>query len=246
MNTDVFMIYPTDNEVNNRRGNYPFGEVGTATWTSLNGSKLGPCVYPGYAGTVFEPLDAFKGDFARTYFYMTTRYFGEDASWPGSPATDGAVLLPWAEAMLLEWCAADPVSLKEIERNEAIYAIQHNRNPFVDRPDFVFKVFQPELSAVPQPVKAGTLVLHQNVPNPFNPSTTIRYDLASAARVELQIFDLAGHSVRTLRAGDEAAGRHELTWQGRDDAGRPVATGVYFYQLRAGNEVETRRMVLTK
>lgn len=246
MNTDVFVIYPTDNEVNNRRGNYPFGEVGSATWTSLNGSKLGPCVYPGYAGTVFEPIDAYKGDFARTYFYMTTRYYGEDASWPGSPMADGAVLLPWAEALLLEWNAADPVSLKEIERNEAVYAIQHNRNPFIDRPDFVFKVFQPELSAVPQPIQADLVVLHQNVPNPFNPSTVISYDLAGPARVELQIYDLAGRLVHTLRAGDETAGRHELSWQGRDEAGRPVATGVYLYRLRAGNEVETRRMVLTK
>jgi hypothetical protein len=203
-------------------------------------------VYPGYAGTVFEPLDAFKGDFARTYFYMTTRYFGEDAAWPGSPMADGAVLLPWAEAMLLDWCAADPVSLKEVERNEAVYAIQHNRNPFVDRPDFVFKVFTPELSAVPLPIQTSTVVLHQNVPNPFNPSTVIRYELASPARVELQIYDLAGRLVRTLQAGDETAGRHELSWQGRDEAGRPVATGVYLYRLRAGNEVETRRMVLTK
>jgi len=246
MNTDVFMVVPTDNEVNNRRSNYPYGEVGAATWTSLNGSKLGPCVYPGYTGTVFEPIDAYKGDFARAYFYMSTRYFGEDGSWPGSPMTDGSQLLPWAEALLLEWNAADPVSTKEIDRNEAVYAIQGNRNPYIDRPDFVIKVFQPELSAAPLPELADAVVLHQNVPNPFNPSTVIRYDLASPSRVELQIYDLAGHLVQTLRSGDEPAGRHEVSWQGRDASGRSLATGVYFYRLRAGNEVETRRMVLTK
>ncbi len=240
------MVVPTDNEVNNRRSNYPYGEVGAATWTSLNGSKLGPCVYPGYTGTVFEPIDAYKGDFARAYFYMSTRYFGEDGSWPGSPMTDGSQLLPWAEALLLEWSAADPVSTKEIDRNEAVYAIQGNRNPYIDRPDFVVKVFQPELSAAPLPVLPDAVVLHQNVPNPFNPSTVIRYDLASPSRVELQIYDLAGHLVQTLRSGDEAAGRHEVSWQGRDASGRSLATGVYFYRLRAGNEVETRRMVLTK
>lgn len=246
MYTDLFIIYPTDNEVNNRRGNYPYGEVAAPTWTSLNGSRLGPCVYPGYTGTVFEPIDAYKGDFARAYFYMTTRYYGEDASWPGSPMADGAVLKPWAEAMLLEWSAADPVSQKEIDRNEAIYAIQGNRNPFIDRPDFVSKVFQPELSAVPQPVLASLVVLHQNVPNPFNPSTAIRYDLAAPARVQVQVYDLAGHLIDTLEAGDEPAGRHELNWQGRDDEGRTVAAGVYFYRLRAGDEVQTRRMVLAK
>jgi endonuclease I len=246
MYTDVFMVYPTDNEVNNRRGNYPFGEVDAPTWTSLNGCRLGPCAYPGYGGTVFEPIDEYKGDFARSYFYMTTRYLGEDAGWPGSDMTSGAVLLPWAEALLLEWNAADPVSAKELDRNEAIYAIQNNRNPYIDRPDFVAKVFQPELSPVLTPGFPDGIVLHQNVPNPFNPSTTISYELDTAARVDLQVFDLAGRLVRTLYAGDETAGPHEKAWQGRDQAGRTVAAGVYFYRLRAGREVETRRMVLAK
>lgn len=246
MNTDLFQVYPTDIYVNNRRGNYPYGEVGAATWTSLNGSKLGTCVYPGYSGTVFEPIDEYKGDVARNYFYMSTRYYGEDASWPGSPMVDGAVLLPWAEALLLEWNALDPVSQKEIDRNEAIYAIQHNRNPFIDRPDFVQKVFQPELSPVPQPVAVGQALLRQNVPNPFNPSTVIRYELAAPARVDLAVYDLAGRLVDTLSFGTEAAGAHEVTWQGRDEAGRAVAAGVYVYRLQAGGEVLTRRMVLAK
>ncbi len=246
MYTDLFQIYPTDNDVNNRRGNYPYGEVTSPTWTSLNGCRLGPCTYPGYTGVVFEPIDAYKGDFARTYFYMSTRYYTEDSSWPGSPMVNGSQLQPWAEAMLLEWNAQDPVSQKEVDRNEAIYAIQGNRNPYIDRPDFVQKVFQPELSAVPLPVTAGMAVLRQNVPNPFNPSTVIRYELNAAAAVELQVYDLAGRLVRTLSEGQETAGAHECLWQGRDDQGRAVAAGVYVYRLRAGDEVETRRMVLAK
>ncbi len=246
MYTDVFMVVPTDNEVNNKRGSYPFGEVNSPTWTSLNGCRLGPCAYPGYTGTVFEPIDEYKGDFARAYFYMTTRYYGEDAGWPGSAMTSGAVLRPWAEAMLLEWNAADPVSAKEIDRNEAIYAIQSNRNPFIDRPDFVGKVFQPELSPVPGTVGVAAVVLYQNVPNPFNPSTTISYELESAGQVDLQVFDLAGRLVRTLYSGSESSGPHEKVWMGRDQTGRIVATGVYFYRLRAGREVETRRMLLVK
>jgi endonuclease I len=246
MYTDLFQIYPTDNDVNNRRSNYPYGEVTSPTWTSLNGCRLGPCTYPGYTGVVFEPIDAYKGDFARGYFYMSTRYYTEDSSWPGSPMVNGSQLLPWAEAMLLEWNALDPVSQKEIDRNEAIYAIQGNRNPFIDRPDFVQKVFQPELSAVPLPAAAEMAVLRQNVPNPFNPSTVIRYELSAAAAVELQVYDLAGRLVRTLYAGQETAGAHECMWQGRDDRGHAVAAGVYVYRLRAGDEVETRRMVLAK
>ena len=246
MYTDVFMVYPTDNEVNNKRGSYPFGEVISPTWTSLNGCRLGPSSYPGYSGTVFEPIDEYKGDFARAYFYMTTRYYGEDAGWPGSPMTSGAVLLPWAEAMLLEWNAADPVSDKEIDRNQAIYFIQDNRNPFIDRPDFVAKVFQPELSPVPGTARVVGVILHQNVPNPFNPSTTISYELESTGQVDLQVFDLAGRLVRTLYSGNESAGPHQKVWMGRDQAGRTVATGVYFYRLRSGRDVETRRMLLAK
>jgi endonuclease I len=246
MYTDLFIIYPTDNDVNNRRGNYPYGEVASPTWTSLNGSRLGACSYPGYSGTVFEPIDDYKGDFARAYFYMTTRYFGEDASWPGSPAVSGAVLLPWTEALLLDWNASDPVSAKEIDRNEAVYAIQGNRNPFIDRPDFVAKVFQPELSPVLQPVRPAAVALFQNVPNPFNPATTISYELDRASGVQLQVFDLGGRLVQTLVQGTEQAGRHDQVWQGRDQADRPVAAGVYFYRLRADEKVQTRRMLLVK
>ncbi|MBU8870220.1 MAG: endonuclease [Gemmatimonadales bacterium] len=246
MYTDVFMVYPTDNEVNNKRGSYPFGEVAAPTWTSLNGSKLGSCSYPGYTGIVFEPIDEYKGDFARAYFYMTARYFQEDASWPGSGMTSGAVLLPWAEALLLEWHADDPVSTKEIDRNEAVYAIQYNRNPFIDRPDFVLQVFKPELSPVPNPEILAGMVLHQNVPNPFNPSTLISYELESQSHVDLKVFNVAGHLVKTIFQGSQEVGRHDKVWRGQDQAGRTVATGVYFYQLRAGNYVETRRMLLAK
>ena len=99
---------------------------------------------------------------------------------------------------------------------------------------------------MPQPALIAAVVLHQNVPNPFNPATTISYELDQAGPVDLQIFDLAGRLVRTLHSGNETAGRHEKIWLGRDRMGRSVATGVYFYRLRAGDEVESRRMLLAK
>ena len=141
MVTDLFHIYLTDGYVNSKRSNYPFGEVTAATWTSQNGSKLGPCAYPGYTGTVFEPLDEFKGDFARSYFYMATCYENVISGWPGSDMLDGSsgkVFTDWALNMLIDWHGADPVSQKEIDRNNIIYNdIQHNRNPFIDHPEFV-------------------------------------------------------------------------------------------------------------
>lgn len=136
MYSDLFHIYPTDSYVNTRRSNNPYGEVNSPTWTSQNGSKLGPCSYPGYTGTAFEPLDEFKGDLARTYFYVCTRYYGEDTGWITNSLMSGANLLPWALTMMKDWSLQDPVSAKEIARNNAIYAIQGNRNPFIDHPEY--------------------------------------------------------------------------------------------------------------
>jgi endonuclease I len=141
MYTDLFHLYPTDGWVNNQRGNLPFGTTSSATYTSSNGSKVGPCSYPGYSGAVFEPRNDYKGDFARTYFYMAVRYYGEDSSWPGSDMVDGAQPVAWALKMLMEWDIADPVSIKETDRNNAVYTIQGNRNPFIDNTTFVNKIW---------------------------------------------------------------------------------------------------------
>ena len=134
---DLHHIFPTDGYVNQQRGNNPFGEVQTASKTFQNGSKLGTCKSSlGYSGTVYEPIDAYKGDFARAYFYMSVRYYGEDSNWNSSDMTTKSELKPWALAMLLRWNEEDPVSAKEIARNEAVYGIQNNRNPFIDHPEY--------------------------------------------------------------------------------------------------------------
>lgn len=142
MVTDLFQVYPTDGFVNGKRSNYPLGETNSPNWTSTNGSKLGSCSHVGYSGTVFEPIDEYKGDLARTYFYMATRYYGEDSGWTGSDMVNGAQPKPWALNMLLQWDKNDPVSQKEIDRNNAIYAIQHNRNPFIDHPEYVSYIWE--------------------------------------------------------------------------------------------------------
>jgi len=141
MNSDIFHIYPTDGKVNGMRDNYPYGTVSAPSWTSENGSKLGTCTWPGYTGTVFEPRDEYKGDFARSYFYMSTRYYTEDAGWAGSPATTGSQLKPWALQLMLHWSTIDPVSQKEIDRNNTVYGMQHNRNPFIDHPEFAGQIW---------------------------------------------------------------------------------------------------------
>lgn len=137
MYTDLFHLYPTDGYVNNRRSNYPFGETDRPTYTSDDGfSRLGPSSVSGYSGTVFEPADEYKGDFARTYFYMVTCYENRISGW-NSDMLDGRSypgFTQWALDMLLRWSAEDPVSDKETARNNAVYRIQGNRNPYIDFP----------------------------------------------------------------------------------------------------------------
>ena len=140
MYTDLFHLYPTDAYVNEKRSNYPFGETNGNSFTSSCGfSKLGSCTVSGYTKTVFEPNDEYKGDFARTYFYMVTRYESVIGSWTTakSHTLDGLKypgLQQWQLNMLLRWAENDPVSEKEIKRNQAVYGIQKNRNPFIDYP----------------------------------------------------------------------------------------------------------------
>ena len=142
---DLHHVFPTDGFVNSQRSNYPFGEVNNASWTSQNGSKLGTCKSSlGYSGTVFEPIDEYKGDFARAMMYMSVRYYTEDDNWGSSDMTNKSEILPWAMTMLLNWNDNDPVSQKEIDRNNVIYSdYQNNRNPFIDHPEYARMIWDP-------------------------------------------------------------------------------------------------------
>ena len=246
--SDLWILYPTDSKVNGYRANYPYGAVGTATITSLNGSKLGPSVSAGYAGTVFEPIDAYKGDLARGQFYVATRYFDEDSGWPGSPSATGSQLVPWAAEQYLAWSQNDAVSWRERLRNGAVYVISHNRNPFVDHPEFAAFIYDStNVASVGDPVPSRAIRLSQNRPNPFSAKTTIEFGLARPEIVSLRIFDVTGRKVRTL-AGASALqpGNHRMEWDGRDDRGGLLQAGLYFCRLDASGVGETRRMVLTR
>jgi len=144
MYTDLFHLYPTDIRVNSQRSNYPFGvcaggtRLTTGSYTAKG--RLGTSTYSGYSGTVFEPDDEYKGDFARSYFYMVTCYKDQLPSWPGSNQLDYATngykaFSTWSINMLMEWHRLDPVSEKEVKRNDAVYSLQKNRNPFIDHPE---------------------------------------------------------------------------------------------------------------
>ena len=145
MVSDAHFVTPTDGKVNGVRSNYPHGPVTSPTFTSLNGGKLGSSTTAGYTGPIFEPIDEFKGDIARMYFYFATRYENTVAgySYAMFNGTSNQVFTTAFLNLLITWHNQDPVSSREIARNNAIYATQNNRNPFIDRPEYVQAIWNP-------------------------------------------------------------------------------------------------------
>jgi hypothetical protein len=92
----------------------------------------------------------------------------------------------------------------------------------------------------------STIDLFQNYPNPFNGKTILSYELAMDGEADLSIYSVLGEKVRTLKNGLHVKGRHTLTWDGNDESGNPVSSGVYYYQLNASKSAITKRMLLVK
>lgn len=179
MFSDLNFIIPADARINQLRNNYPYGIAGTTNYyTFTNNSKISKSAIPNYpyAGRVYEPIDEFKGDVARSLLYFAVRYEGKLGSFNTAystsaninPTTDQcpldgteerAIDLPYIE-MLKQWSAADPVSQREIDRNNAIYAIQNNRNPFIDHPEWVNMIWSETPDAI-APSAPGSLTSTQ-------------------------------------------------------------------------------------
>ncbi|PWJ44786.1 endonuclease [Sediminitomix flava] len=196
MNSDVHHIFPSDGYVNGIRSSYPYGEVSSSTFTSNNGSKRGTG-QSGYSGTVFEPIDEFKGDLARAYFYMATRYEDvidnwENNSFYGNAVLDGSdnkVFETWALNLLIDWHNSDPVSQKEIDRNNNAYNYQGNRNPFVDYPEFVSLIWGSGNSR-----KSNVSIEEQTFSFIYS-QETLQIKLGSSKVADIQIYDLTGRMI---------------------------------------------------
>lgn len=199
MRTDLFHIFPVDKKVNNVRDNYPFGEVANPTYTSTNGSMLGPSSYPGYPGVVFEPIDEYKGDLARAYFYMVTRYYDIVETWTTAMLnkTKYPTFSPWALSLLLEWHQRDPVSQKELDRNNVVYEYyQGNRNPFIDNPQFALDIWS-NTSYTPLADYETSITVW---PNPAN--DVINVSSNDNDKVQIAIYNTLGNNVLIMNDVD--------------------------------------------
>lgn len=200
MQSDIHHVIPTDCRVNNFRGSLPFGEVATPDWTSLNGSMRGSSDITGYSGTMFEPLDEFKGDIARALLYFATRY--EDTvngytSFDMFNGTNNQVFQTWAIDMLLDWhYNVDPVDQRELDRNNAAYNFQGNANPFVDHPEYANMIWNPapdtEVPTAPTNLMAS---------NPTSSSIDLTWT-ASTDNIGVTSYDIYVDGVNTFNTAN--------------------------------------------
>lgn len=201
MYSDAHFVLPSDKHVNGQRGDLPFGKVNLANWTSTNGSKRGSNLNSGYSagytGTVFEPIDEFKGDIARCLLYFATRYEDLVAGYSYvmfNGTSDQVFAQPFLN-ILLTWNALDPVSPREIARNNAIgtNARQKNRNPFIDNNTYVTRIWG-------APLGVDNFEILKNVsvfPNPTNNNTI---NITSQIALDnIQLISINGQIIQEIK-----------------------------------------------
>jgi deoxyribonuclease I len=349
---DLHHLFVTEMNVNSSRGNFPFGKVinATNTYASYNGyvSKKGTDIFN---HTVFEPADQHKGDCARALLYFNVRY-------NETLTIDGVDMIP----ACIQWNYLDPPTTAEVSRNSLIQTTLHNRNPFVDHPEYVTSIWvgttsntmlnftqssssvvessgtvhltiQPQnpnalVSTATVVLKSGnashignftptnitfpsnsiapqTIDIHvtdddledgnetfifeiQNVqggyyaipglqknysltvldddgvanedqvvsahtssirsifPNPFNPETTIQYEVSKQGQVDLDIYNVKGQIVKSFSFQNHLPGLFTQIWNGKDDTGKAQGSGVYYIRMTSNHEVSVQKLVLIK
>ncbi len=245
MKNDPFHVVPSDGKVNAIRDNYPFSRVANANLTTNNGSKLGSNVNSGYsagytASLVFEPLDEFKGDIARCFFYFATRYedsmddFYSAATVQSKNMFDGSinnVFSPTFLNVFITWHNQDPVSAKEIAKNNAIFSFQGNRNPFIDRPEYVCQIWASACAALSNPtIEFASISVY---PNPTN-DNKINID-GEIAIEEIQLININGQVIKEVKNPNFTNNTYSL---------ENLPQGFYFLKLTASNQSLVKKVVV--
>ena len=180
---------------------------------------------------VFKAIEAVKSDLTEEYLFASNIY--EDKvkmSFAGAESRPGPGCIATVRFERLGVAAGDiqGIKLEKVQLNEGAISV-------------VLGASGQEASGVPTAYR-----LFQNFPNPFNPITELRYQLPEASEVRLSVYNLLGQEVQRLVDGKMAAGVHSAQWDGRDDSGRPLASGVYLCRFRAGDFTQTKRIVLLR
>ena len=242
MYSDAHFVLPTDGYVNGRRSNYPYGKVNTPTWTSTNGSKLGPNLSTsgysaGFSGTVFEPIDEFKGDIARCLLYVATRYEDRVTSWSWEMlnGTSTQVFTDTFKNILLTWHAMDPVSPYEVAKNNVVYYnFQNNRNPYIDHPEWVTTVWG-SVAGIDdiQYQESLTVNIYPTLPK----DNTVFVEAINQSEIkEILVFNELGQQISSVTNKNNQS---KITLQ------IPEKKGIYFIKV-LGKGFETNRQVIIK
>ena len=212
--TDLNHLYPSEMKANSAKSNYPLGTVDMTQSVKFNNtvSKVGYAItgQGGGANYVFEPADEYKGDFARTYFYMVTRY--QDITWKYTYMFQNnsyPTLNAWSQELLLKWHRQDPVSQKEVDRNEQVYLVQNNRNPFIDFPSLAEYIWGDKIGELFYPDNAGTPSGEPNLISPIQGMTLDFGQVAIGSSTTKQLFfkgeNLTGSSLTLTLSRNDAA-----------------------------------------
>ncbi|GAA0871892.1 hypothetical protein GCM10009117_10380 [Gangjinia marincola] len=230
MQSDIHHVVPSDGRVNNFRGSLPFGNVASANWTSLNGSKRGTSS-DDYNGDVFEPIDEFKGEIARAMLYFATRYENQVSSWshPMLNGTNDQVYEDWFVDVLVQWHNDDPVNQSELDRNDAAYDFQGNANPFVDHPEYVNMIWAPELSAPSSSIGRKEVVFY---PNPVKVNT-LTFDFPESSKAVVSFYDVLGKKV-LIRQMSNIKNVLDIS---------PLTAGVYLVKIDQAGVTSTLKLV---
>lgn len=239
MVSDPLHIWPTDGKVNGLRSNFPHGVVNNPTTTSKNGSKLGPNANSGYSagysGIVFEPIDEFKGDIARAYFYFATRYQENGIqgwSYAMFNGTKDKVFTDTFLKILMTWHLQDPVSQRETDINDLVYKYQGNRNPFVDHPEYAQKVWNVTLATDDFVYQKRDDV---KVYNKTTRSVVVKLENNQKSIHKISVFNLNGQLVNEVQ---NSTHQKEVTVDFK-------TPGVYIIKV-VGPEMEINRKVVIK
>lgn len=246
MKNDPFFVVPSDGKVNGDRNNLPFGKVGTATYTSQNGSKRGNGINSGYAqgysGTVFEPIDEFKGDVARAFFYFATRYedsmdnFYNTANASTCQAKnmfDGSIgrvfTNPFID-ILVKWHTDDPVSAKEIAiNNDIYYNHQSNRNPYIDHPEYVGMIWNSFLTTNTYDLES-TISIHPN------PATNNEVLISSETELKsIVLYNVNGQIIQDIKNPSKINDTYKVT---------NLPKGFYLVKLASDLATITKKIIV--
>lgn len=242
MFSDAHFVVPSDKYVNAQRSDFPFGRVNSPTNTYSNGSKRGLNLNSGYssgyAQAVFEPINEFKGDIARMFLYFVTRYEDQLVSFYSSSnslskvmfnGSTGQSFSPTFLNILLTWNQQDPVSQREIDRNNAIYARQSNRNPFIDNNSYVTTIWG-------MPLGTSTFENVNAVSIHPNPSNNGIVNITTEITVDyIEIITINGQVLQQIKKPVFENSTHTIS---------NLPKGFYFLKLSSNNNSITKKIVV--